>query len=98
MKPICSRSLLVVVALVFAPLAFARVDLSIAISPYQVAPALVYEPTPYYAPPPVVYFGAGAWGGDRDGRSHGAHRGKEPQRGRDTHDNDKRDKAAKRHD
>ena len=33
------------------------------------APPVVYQPDPYLVPPPVVYLGGNAWGGDR-GHDH----------------------------
>jgi hypothetical protein len=54
--------------------ASARVNVNIGINPFgygAYAPPVVYEPAPYYAPPPVVYFGGGSWGGDRDHGNHG---------------------------
>ena len=64
------------VALTAASAASARVNVSIGINPFGYgvyAPPVVYQPAPYYAAPPVVYFGGGSWGGDRGdrGRSRG---------------------------
>lgn len=53
-------------AITAASAASARVSVNIGINPFGAyAPPVVYEPAPYYAPPPVVYFGGGSWGGDR---------------------------------
>jgi hypothetical protein len=55
-------------AITAASTASARVNVNIGINPFgygAYAPPVVYEPAPYYAPPPVVYFGGGSWGGDR---------------------------------
>jgi hypothetical protein len=52
-----------------------RVSIGVPIFGYP-APPVVYQPSPYYGPPPVVYVGGGAWGGDRDrGRRGGDRRG-----------------------
>jgi hypothetical protein len=62
------------VALTAASAASARVNVSIGINPFGYgvyAPPVVYQPAPYYAAPPVVYFGGGSWGGDRGRRSRG---------------------------
>ena len=71
-------------ALTAVSAASARVNVDIGINPFGFGayppPAVVYQPDPYYAPPPAVYFGAGSWGGDRgrgpdrrDGRNRGSH-------------------------
>jgi hypothetical protein len=73
-----------------ASAANARVSVQVGVSPFVYGgyvPPVVYAPDPYYsAPPPIVYFGGGSWGGDRDhdrgrGRDRGDRRG---------HDDDKR--------
>ena len=59
--------------------ASARVSVSVGVNPYgygAYAPPVVYQPDPYYAAPPVVYFGGGSWGDHRrwgNGRGHDAH-------------------------
>jgi hypothetical protein len=66
------------VALTAASAASARVNVSIGINPFgygAYAPPVVYQPDPYYAAPPVVYFGGGSWAGDRGRRSGGHARG-----------------------
>jgi hypothetical protein len=56
-------------ALVAASSASARVGVSINLGPLfgygGYPPPVIYQPEPVYAPPPLVYGGAGAWGGDR---------------------------------
>ena len=64
------------ITLAFAAASAAKADVHVIINPFgfvAVAPPVVYEPRPYYAPPPVVYAGGGNWGHHRDRhpRRHG---------------------------
>ena len=61
-------------ALTAASAVGAKVAVSIGINPYgygTYAPPVVYQPDPYYAAPPVVYFGGGSWGDGHGRRSRG---------------------------
>ena len=52
----------------------AQVSVRVGINPFVFggyAPPVVYQPYPYYAPPPVVYMGGGYWAGDRGGHDRG---------------------------
>jgi hypothetical protein len=63
-------------ALTAASAATAQVRVQVGVSPFVFGgyvPPVVYQPYPYYAPPPVVYLGGGAWAGDRGGH-WGGHR------------------------
>jgi len=79
-------------ALTAAATASAQVRISVGVNPYdaygEYRPPLVYQPAPYYSPPPVVYYGRGSWGDrrrynernyrdrgyERDHRDHGHER------------------------
>jgi hypothetical protein len=57
-------------ALTAAATASAQVRISVGVNPFgygEYPPPVVYQPAPYYSPPPVVYLGGGSWG-DRDRR------------------------------
>jgi hypothetical protein len=61
-------------AIAAAASASAQVSVQVGVAPFVYggyAPPLVYQPYPYYAAPPVVYVGGGAWAGDRSGRGRG---------------------------
>jgi hypothetical protein len=58
-------------ALSTAAVANAGVSVQVGINPFAFGgypPPVVYQPYPYYAPPPVVYLGGGSWAGDRGAR------------------------------
>jgi hypothetical protein len=62
----------VALALTAASSATAQVSVQVGVAPFVYggyAPPVVYQPYPYYAAPPVVYLGGGAWAGDRGGRA-----------------------------
>jgi len=73
-------------ALTAAATASAQVRISVGVNPYdaygEYRPPLVYQPAPYYSPPPVVYYGRGSWGDRRhyNERDHG-NRGHEKDHG-----------------
>jgi hypothetical protein len=60
-------------ALTAAATASAQVRISVGGFFGDYSPPVVYQPAPYYPPPPVVYGGRGYWG-DRQGRQEIAHR------------------------
>jgi len=65
---------IVALALTVASTATAQVSVRVGINPFVFgghAPPIVYQPYPYYAPPPVVYLGGGFWAGDRGGHYRG---------------------------
>jgi hypothetical protein len=68
----------VALAVTAAASATAQVSVQVGVAPFVYGgyppPPVVYQPYPYYAAPPVVYLGGGAWAGDRWGRGRG-HRG-----------------------
>jgi hypothetical protein len=73
-------------ALTAASVASAHVDVVVGINPFgfgtYVAPPVVYQPAPYYAPSPAIYLGGGAWGGDRGRRDRDRDRGDHGRGGR----------------
>lgn len=78
---------IVALAMAASTAAYAGVHVDVALNPFGWgAPPVVYEPSGYYASPPVVYAGGGHWGDHRD---HGRDRGRD--HGRDGHhDGDRR--------
>jgi hypothetical protein len=63
-------------ALSAAATASAQVRIVVGVNPFvygEYPPPVVYQPAPYYSPPPVVYYGRGSWG-DRHGRHERDHR------------------------
>ena len=64
--------------------ASAQVSISFGFNPFDFGdpPPVIYQPRRPYYPPPVVYYGRGAWGGERHGQGHG-HQGRDE---RDRHD------------
>jgi len=70
----------VALGLTAASAATAQVRVQVGINPFVFGgypPPVVYQPYPYFAPPPVVYLGGGAWAGDRwrHWGGHGGYRG-----------------------
>jgi len=84
MKRAIAFSFLGALGLAAASVASARAHVAVVINPfgYEAYPPVVYHSDPYYDPyyaaPPVVYFGRGSWGGGREWRSdrhaHGHYR------------------------
>jgi hypothetical protein len=77
-------------ALTAASVASARVHVSVAVSPFGYGgyyPPAAYNSDPYYDPyyaaPPIAYFGGGSWGHGRDWHDRGRN-GRHP--GHDDHD------------
>jgi hypothetical protein len=77
-------------ALTAASVASARVHVSVNVNPfgYEYAQPVIYQADPYYDPyyaaPPVAYFGRGSWGGGREWRSEDrSRRNERHSRGRD---------------
>jgi hypothetical protein len=77
-------------ALTAASAASARVHVNVNVNPfgYEYAQPVIYQGDPYYDPyyaaPPVAYFGRGSWGGGRERRSEDrAGRGERHSRGHD---------------
>jgi hypothetical protein len=63
-------SVFAALALGAAATAGAEVHVSVGVAPFVFggyAPPVVYQPAPYYSPPPVVYLGGGSWGDRRRG-------------------------------
>jgi hypothetical protein len=75
-------------ALTAASAASARVHVSVNVNPfgYEYAQPVIYHTDPYYDPyyaaPPVAYFGRGSWGGGREWRDRND-RGRRRSRGHD---------------
>ena len=66
--------------------ASAQVSISFGFNPFDFGdpPPVIYQPRRPYYPPPVVYYGRGAWGGERHGQWQGhGHQGRDE---RDRHD------------
>jgi hypothetical protein len=70
MKTLALTSVFAALVLSAAATASAEVHVSVGVTPFVFGgylPPVVYQPAPYYAPPPVVYLGGGSWGDRRRG-------------------------------
>ena len=67
-------SVFAALALTAVATASAQVRISVGVSPFvygEYPPPVIYQPAPYYSPPPVVYVGRGSWGDRHRGHERG---------------------------
>jgi hypothetical protein len=87
MKKPSLSSVFVALALTAAMAASAQVRIIVGVDPIVFGgypPPMVYQPAPYYSPPPVVYLGGGSWG-HRHGERERDHRGRGHERDHPDH-------------